>query len=251
MLSLQERLYLRTDLGTGQQPSVGRLRFFIPPHRATAAFVPAAQLERGAEVVLELAPFPDVEVVHEPDQSGMFEAIVTEDLAHMGPVLLLDVGVVILAIGPAAGKGYLAPWPAGEVLIKRPVEELAAVVGVEAFQSKRCLVLDVPQVVQDGAGAFVPNRAQLGPAAVKVGKREGIDEIAGRGVATMRDGVGFDMTWRGGIRRTAAGGNAMAQEGARFGGRQASAWITHAHRPQQPVDLGRTDGQQLLTQRRR
>src|SRR5205814_6090011 len=130
-----------------------------------AAFVATMQFEAGAEVILELAPFLDVEIIHERDQAGLFEAIVTEELAHVRPVLLLDVGVVVLAVGAAASEGHAAPLPAHQILVEWPVQELTAIVGVEAFQSEGSFGFNVFKVIKDGLTTLVPDGAQFGPAA--------------------------------------------------------------------------------------
>jgi hypothetical protein len=55
----------------------------------------------------ELAPLRGTQVVHQRHQFGMAEALVSEELAHMGPVFLFAVGVVVFAVGPTAGPGQL------------------------------------------------------------------------------------------------------------------------------------------------
>src|SRR5262249_15870462 len=47
----------------------------------------------------------------------MFEAFVTEELAHVGPVFLLTVGVVVLAVGSAARPGH-SPRPTAQVFVQ-------------------------------------------------------------------------------------------------------------------------------------
>lgn len=136
VLGLEAGFVFGADGGAGQQAGIGGLRSFVMPHGFAAAFLPARQFEAGTEVVLEPAPFLRVEFVHQADEFGVFEAVMAKELAHMRPVLLFDVGVVIFAIGAAAGKGHRPPLPPGEMLKERPVEELAAVVGMEAFQGK-------------------------------------------------------------------------------------------------------------------
>ena len=100
----------------------------------------------------------------------MLEPLVPEELAHMGPVLLFAVGVVVLAIGPAAGEGHFH-FPSGQVLIQRPVEELRPIVGVEVLHLKRSLFFKLLELAEDGVAALVPNGAVLRPAAEELGKR--------------------------------------------------------------------------------
>src|SRR5438128_168585 len=62
------------------------------------------------------------------------EAIIADEVAHHGPVLLLDVRTVVFLPGPAAGEGNaLALAPCVEAV----VDELRAVVTVEANQGHR------------------------------------------------------------------------------------------------------------------
>lgn len=50
-------------------------------------------------MVLELAPFVGVEVVHQGYQAGLLEAVIAEQVTDMAPVFLLDMGVVVLLVG--------------------------------------------------------------------------------------------------------------------------------------------------------
>jgi hypothetical protein len=52
-------------------------------------------------VVLVVAPFLFVEIVENGNQLWMLEALVTQQLAYVRPVLLLSVGIVVLSVGPA------------------------------------------------------------------------------------------------------------------------------------------------------
>ena len=96
----------------------------------------------------------------------------------MRPVLLFAVGVVVLAVGAAARPRHLQ-GPTGQILVERPVEELAAVVAVEARHGKRHLLFQLLHLGEDGMAALVPDGAVLGPAAEKLCKREGIASVWG------------------------------------------------------------------------
>jgi hypothetical protein len=114
-------------------------------------------------VVVELAPFLDVEFVHQADEFRVLEAIVAEELANAGPILLFDMGVVILVIGATVGEGHGPPLPAGKMLKERPVEKLAAVVRVEAFQDEGLLAFQFLEVIADGLAVLVPEGVVLRP----------------------------------------------------------------------------------------
>src|SRR5262245_6404448 len=64
----------------------------------------AQQLDRGQEEVLQQAQVPPVERVNGGLGHGGVVAHIAEEFADVGPVLLLDVGVVVLLIGPPAGE---------------------------------------------------------------------------------------------------------------------------------------------------
>ena len=55
--------------------------------------------------------------------------VVPDEPSHHGPVLLLDVGAVVLLVGPGAGEGDPLPLAIG---VQPMVYELAAVVRVQA-----------------------------------------------------------------------------------------------------------------------
>ena len=54
-----------------------------------------------------------------------FVAVPADELADVGPVLLLDMGVVVLLLGPAPGEADL---PIMAITVQIMVDELAAVV---------------------------------------------------------------------------------------------------------------------------
>ena len=58
----------------------------------------------GAEEVMEESPLVSIEVVEERDDSGVIEALISEPLADVCPVLLFDMGVIIFVISTATGK---------------------------------------------------------------------------------------------------------------------------------------------------
>ncbi len=69
----------------------------------------------------------------------------------MGPVLLLDMGVVVLLVGPAPGEADL---PRVAVAIEMMVDELAAVVGVDVQD------LEGQNLAHLGEGLDDPNLAK-------------------------------------------------------------------------------------------
>ncbi len=63
----------------------------------------------------------------------MFESFVAQKLPDVGVVLLFDVGLIVLAIGPGAGLlDALGLQPVVDVV----VEKLSSVVAIDSFQFK-------------------------------------------------------------------------------------------------------------------
>ena len=88
------------------------------------------QLEGGLPVVGPEAE-GDVDGLEGGEGLGRLVAVVPDEPADDRPVLLLDVGLVVLPVRSAAGEGQLLPpTPAQQVVIQK----LAAVVGVQPEQ---------------------------------------------------------------------------------------------------------------------
>ena len=62
------------------------------------------ELHGRAEEIMKESPLFGIEVIEERDDTGVIEALISEPLADVGPVLLFDMGVIIFVIGTAAGK---------------------------------------------------------------------------------------------------------------------------------------------------
>ena len=62
------------------------------------------QLHGRAEEIEKESPLFGIEVVKKRDDFGIIEALISEPLADVCPVLLFDMGVIIFVIGTAAGK---------------------------------------------------------------------------------------------------------------------------------------------------
>src|SRR5438552_285540 len=102
----------------------------------------AEELDRGQEQILEETELVTVEVVERRDRARRVVAVVAHELADMGPVLLLNVSVVVFLVGPPPrelDRLRLA------VAIQVVVDELRAIVGVDALQAKREGLADVLQ----------------------------------------------------------------------------------------------------------
>ena len=206
---------------------------------------PLHQFERWLEVVGELTPFLGIQVIHQRHQFRVPEAVVPEELPHRRPVLLLAVRVVVLPISPAARPGQLHR-PPRQMPVQRPVEELAAVVGVEVFHRIGHDRFQCLQLHQHGVGALVPDGAVLRPPAEQLGKRKGIDIIPLGAVIAMRHGIRLDRTQPRGGARAGTRPHRVTQQGAGPRGRESLLRMLHARGPQEAVNLRGTDLQKFL-----
>src|SRR5512137_381573 len=100
------------DLGTLQEDGVGGLGWVIGLADAAAATGFLEELEVGSEEVVVEGP-GSVEVVDRGDQVAPLDALVAQQLPDVGPVLLLDMGLIVLLVRATArelhGLGALGP----------------------------------------------------------------------------------------------------------------------------------------------
>src|SRR6266403_4966196 len=122
---------LRAHVASGEHPLEGRAGRIVPAADPRADPLFAHELHRGQEQVLEQPQLVGVERVHRGARRRRVIAYVPEELADVRPVLLFDVGVVVLLIGAAAGELDLLGLA---VLPEMLVDELRAVVRVDAAQ---------------------------------------------------------------------------------------------------------------------
>lgn len=92
------------------------------------------QFHGGAEEVIEDAEV-GVNVVHGPERPRGVVSVVADELADLGPILLFNVGVIILFVGAGAGEldfavGGATPTKGPEMV----VDEFGSVVRVDAAQ---------------------------------------------------------------------------------------------------------------------
>ena len=129
--------------------------------RVDRAVAAVALVEDGHDAVAHelvdraLVPLDDraeeVEVlVEEVDDPWIFEALVAQPLADMGPVLLFDMSIVVLLVGSRAGeldrrRSIL------KVPDQMPLEELGSVIAIEAKDCKGQRSLDGDDLLKDTA----------------------------------------------------------------------------------------------------
>lgn len=90
------------------------------------------------------------------------------------------------------------------------VEELGAVVTVEAFEGEGQTLLDMFDLLKDSGGAVVPGGPALGPSGVDVGQGQAPDEISGQGITAVGDGIGLHEAGLGDIPVVGADRNLVA-----------------------------------------
>lgn len=119
-------------------------------------------LHDRAEEVAKSAPFLAVAIVEQLGHLHPFAPPVTDQLAHIGPVFLFHPRVLVLVIGARAGEAERGqPFP--EVVHQRPVEELAAIIGVEAQEDKGQARFDLRDALRHGGLPAVGHCTGLGP----------------------------------------------------------------------------------------
>ena len=77
------------------------------------------------------------------------------------------------------------------------IEELAAIVAIEAKQGEGQSLFDLFDLFEGVRFSFAPDGPLFGPAGGNIDAINGIGEHAGEGVAAMGDGVGFEKAWSG------------------------------------------------------
>lgn len=179
---------------------------------------------------------------------GLLEPLIPEPLPNVRPVLLLDMGIVVLVVG--AGTSELdGPPPILEVPDEVPVQELRTVVTIKASQREWQGGLDGLNLGQDIGLPFAPDGPLFGPACGEIGGIEGVDERPGQGHAAVGYSVGFEEPGAGFVPLVGPDRQLVAQEPARLGGGQGMARRLHPDGTQEPIDRGRRDGQERLTDR--
>ena len=109
------------------------------------------QLGAGQKVVVQRFPVFPIQFIDGGQLFGILQSPVSQELAHVRPVLLLHVPVVIFLVGPGAGEANF-PFPICEAVHQVVVEELAAVVAIEPQDHKGQPVFDILSGGHDPVG---------------------------------------------------------------------------------------------------
>jgi len=176
--------------------------------------------------------------------------LVAEPLTDVGPVFLFDMGVVIFVVGSGASKLHGA-FSLGEMFEEVIIEELAAIVTIEAAQGEGERFFDVFDLFEDVGFPFSPDSSLFRPAGGNVDTVNGIGEHSGQGLAAMGDGVGFEETGARFVPLVGFNGDMFSDQGSGFGGGSASGFILDSDGMEEAFDRGRRDVQKGLRDFRR
>lgn len=160
-------------------------------------------------MVIPETPAGGVEGVDRFDEVGIIESVVSEELSDTTPVFLFDVGVVVFLVGSRSGE-FDFRFVVGEVSEEMIVEELGAVVTVEAFEGEGQALLDILDLLEDPGSAVVPGGPAFGPSGIDVGERQAPDKVTTQGVSAVGDGIGFHEAGLGDIPVVGADRNLIA-----------------------------------------
>jgi hypothetical protein len=152
------------------------------------------------------------------------------------------VGVVVLLVRAAAGE--LDPVLVA-VAVELGVDELGAVVRVDALQAERQGLADLVEGALHAALALAQDGARFGPGGLDVDDVQGVGELAsGRGAA-MGDEIELGEAGDGDIPVIGLQGNVVLEEGAGLGAAVAPGLEVALVRRQAPIDLPGTDPAEL------
>jgi len=127
----------------------------------------------------------------------------------MGPVFLFYVGVVVFVIGSASGE-VDGVFSVGEMSQEVMVEELGAVIAIEAEQGEGQRLFDVFDLFQDTGFSFSPHGSLSRPAGGDVHAVDGIGEHAGYGFTAVGHGIGFEEAGAGFVPLVSRNGDLFA-----------------------------------------
>jgi len=96
------------------------------------------------------------------------------------------------------------------------IEELRAVIGIEASEREREVLFDILDLFQDSMFSLSPDGTLFGPSGGDIDGVEGISEHTRGGFTAMGDSVGFEESRSGFIPRGSLDGDLFFQEASRF-----------------------------------
>jgi hypothetical protein len=132
--------------------------------------------------VVGVEPQVSVELIKKSKLLIVIVAIVADALADNGVVFLFDVTAIVLAERTASGEGDFGVFAEAEEVA---VDELRAIIGVEAEHGKGEFTLDVMECLQDPHQGFSAKSARFGPSCGNIGGIQGLEKVAVTGAAVV------------------------------------------------------------------
>jgi hypothetical protein len=154
-----------------QEPIEGRLRAIVFALEARPDPDFAQQLHGGLEEMHHEAQLIAGELVEEGQGLRGVKARPAEELAHVRPVFLFDVGIIVFLVGPAASELDLARLTVADEMVN---DKLAAIVGVEPAQGEGESGRHLRKRLADRALALAKHGARFDPGGMDVGEIEGL-----------------------------------------------------------------------------
>src|SRR5713101_7460664 len=239
--ALIERLEVLADAGReharGAEPVIGRLRPVIDTVHAGAVAVLAHELLHGLEEI-------DVKAGEAIDAGelgiGGFggEAIIADERADDGAVLLFDMGAVVLLPGATAGEGDAA---LAAVVVEALVDELDAVVAVKPEERHGEALARAMPTPAHPLVPLAPDRLEFDPGGGDIDGAEGAQGEALRSGPAMRAEIDFEKAGpRVGPLREGADGDLVAEPGPDPRGGGPARGSGGACGGEQPAERGRT-----------
>ena len=146
-------------------------------------------------------------------------AVIADGVTDDGIVFLFDEAVIVFAIGTASGEGNVLGLAVTAEVV---VDELTAVVGIDAAQRKGKALADILEGFEDVGLSFVFESPCFCPSGSNIGDIEGLGILTKGNAAVVGNKVDFDEAGESFIPvGKGANGDVMLEQGAWFGARTA------------------------------
>lgn len=236
--------FLRRDLRAFPGSLQRGLRGVVSSDEARTFSDFGSEFHRGLEEVLE-EPQVGIKIVDGVEGLRRIVAIPAQEFAHVGPVFLFDVGIVVFLVGTGAGEldgRACGPLTEGE---QRVVDELGSVVRVNPSQREGEVAFDAAHGVEDSGLTFAQNGLSFYPARLDVDAIQGVEELSIGACARMRDQIDLEESGLGDLPMVGLDGNHLFEQDSWAGGAVDSALDRFLVLLESPVHLPGTDGEDL------
>jgi len=231
-------------IGAGQadEPIERGARLIVAANLARSLAFGPDELDRRLEQVHVEPQLVSIEIVHRLGGFRRLIAVPADELADVGPVLLLDMGVVVLLVRPTPGEADLPRVAVAEEMM---VDELAAVVGVDIEDLEGQDLAHLREGLDDPALALPQDGPGLDPGRSDVGQVERVGEEPLAAAAAVRDRVELQVASILNIPVFTLDGDLVAEQGPGPGPAVEAPPQLPLLALQGPVDRPRTDPQEL------